>query len=225
MSTLKFRIGLLVVLLALASIPAGADISGVGGVLMWLSGTTTVPASNSNPLPVGSASIYNGSGSVAHSAVTTAYTGNQLWANNTAGNAAATQVTVTGTNAGQGFVTHAMEAVTGTNLPPTSYLDLYSAAPTTTGLVDYSADLGPYLADITSGLYIGTLTCAGWQKTNDATAKYFSECSTSNAAAPALDFQATAGQTYLQVIDRIGGAYTPLSGETHTYLISTIRNN
>ena len=88
-----------------------------------------------------------------------------------------------------------------------------------------SADLGPYLADITGGLYIGTLTCANWQKTNDSTAKYFSECSTSNAAAPALDFQATAGQTYLQVIERIGGAYTPLSGETHTYLISTIRNN
>lgn len=185
----------------------------------------TVDISGNLHILESTASVYNGSGSVSHSAVTTAYAANQLFANNTSGNAAATQITVTGTAAGTGFITHALIASSGTNLPPTETLYLFSAAPTTTGLIDYSAYLGPYLADVTGGSYIGSLTCSNWQKTNDASAKYYSECSTSNASASAMEFQATAGQTYIQVLEQVGGAYTPLSGETHTYLLSTVRNN
>src|SRR5581483_1846925 len=54
-------------------------------------------------------SSYNGTGSTTHSGVTTAYgTGGQLFANNTGGNAVASTITVTGTNAGTGLISKAL---------------------------------------------------------------------------------------------------------------------
>lgn len=170
-------------------------------------------------------SNYNGTGSTAHSAVTTAYVAGELFANNTSGNAAASTVTVTGTNSGKGLIWHAMIQSSGTTQPPEIDLWLYSAAPTTTSLVDRSPYIGPYAADITSGIFIGKLTCVSWNKTNDGTAQYFSECQSSNGVFGPLPFQALSGATTIDVLEEINGAYTPLSGETHTYLLSTSRDN
>jgi hypothetical protein len=169
---------------------------------------------------------YNGSGSTTHSVVTTPYgTGGQLFANNVSGDAVASQITVTGMNAGTGLISKGIIQSSGTNAPPTVVLWLFSAAPITTGLVDGSTYVGPYAADITGGNYIGSLTCSTWNKTNDASAQYFSECTVSSLALSVLPFRAVAGQTYLYALEEINGAYTPLSGETHTYLLSTLRDN
>jgi hypothetical protein len=195
----------------------------------------TAPPSASLPLPVsGTVSInalasINGGGSVTRPANTTAYTGSQLIANNTAGSVTPSQISVTGTAAGSGKIVAAFAAssYTGASTPPTQYWHLFSnAAVTVSGLVDGSAYVGPYLADLTGGSYLGTLTCASWQKTNDGTAKWFSPCSTNNAVIGALPFKALAGQTYLYALVAIGaGGYTPISGEVETLLVSTDRDN
>src|SRR5690242_3208231 len=109
---------------------------------------------------------YNGTGSTTHSAVTTAYTGNQLFANNTSGNAVASPITINAVPQGQALSIKAMIYSTGTNKPGTSTLWLFSAPPFTTGLVDYSAYVGPYLADFQANIVLGSLTCSSWQTTN-----------------------------------------------------------
>jgi hypothetical protein len=167
----------------------------------------------------------NGTGSTTHSAVTTAYTGNQLFVNNTAGNAVASPVTVNAVPPGQALMIHAMIFSTGTNKPGTSLLWLYSAPPTTTALVDYSSYNGPYLADFQANIVIGSLTCAGWQVTNDSSAKYFSECSGSSLMLnTALPEATQSPQDTIYVLEEVG-AYTPISGEKHSYLISTLHEN
>jgi hypothetical protein len=167
----------------------------------------------------------NGTGSTTHSSVTTAYTGNQLFANNTTGNAAASPITINAVPAGQALTIKATIYSTGTNKPGTSILWLYSAPPTTTALVDYSAYVGPYLADLQANIYLGFLTCSGWQVTNDGTAKYFSECSGSslmlNTVLPEFS---SAPKTTIYALEEVG-AYTPISGETHGYLLSTLHEN
>jgi hypothetical protein len=96
---------------------------------------------------------------------------------------------------------------------------------TVASLKDQSAYIGPYAADITGGYYIGTLTCASWQKTNDGTAQWFSPCSGNNQMIEALPFKALAGETYLYALVETGsGGYTPLSGEVETLLVSTDRD-
>jgi hypothetical protein len=195
----------------------------------------TAPPSPTLPLTVGGTvsinalATVNGAGSVTRPANTTAYTGAQLVANNTSGSAAPTQVTVTGTNAGTGKIVAAFAATsyTGGSAPPTQYWHLFAnSGITVSGLVDGSAYVGPYLADLTAGYYVGTLTCAAWQKTNDGTAKWFSPCSTNNAVIGALPFKALAGQTYLYALVATGaGGYTPISGEVETLLVSTDRDN
>jgi hypothetical protein len=195
----------------------------------------TAPPSASLPLPVGGTvsinalAVINGSGALTRPANTTAYTGNQLIANNTSSSVTPTQVTVTGTAAGTGKITAAFAAssYTGASAPPTQYWHLFaSSAMTVSGLVDGSAYIGPYLADLTSGYYLGTLTCASWQKTNDGTAKWFSPCSASGQVIAALPFRTLAGQTYLYALVETGaGGYTPISGEVETLLVSTDRDN
>jgi hypothetical protein len=173
-------------------------------------------------------SSINGSGSVTHSAVTTAYAANQLFLNNTTGNAVPMQVTVTGTNAGTGFITHAMceTSGTGATAPPGFKVYLFSAAPTVTSLVDRSAYVGPYAADITGGLYLGAVSCAAFSETNDnaTTGPWFSEGTTSNSVLGPLPFAAASGETYLFGLVVLTGAYTPISGEKFTLLLSTARD-
>jgi hypothetical protein len=194
----------------------------------------TVPPSAVLPLPVGGTvtintlATINGSGAVTRPANTTAYTGSQLIANNTSGNVTPTQITVTGTNAGTGKLTAAFAetSYTGSSAPPTQYWHLFSnSGITVASLKDQSAYVGPYAADVTGGSYIGTLTCASWQKTNDGTAQWFSPCSSNNAMIPALPFKALAGATYLYaLVEKGSGGYTPLSGEVETLLVSTDRD-
>lgn len=170
-------------------------------------------------------SSINGSAVVTRPANTTAYTGSQLIANNTSGNVAPTPLTVTSPGAVSGKITAAwaVSSYTGSSAPPTQYWHLYSsAAVTVASLKDGSAYLGPYAADVTSGYYVGTLACGSWQKTNDATAQWLSPCSSNNAMIPALPFKALSGQTYALL--ETGGAYTPLSGEVETLLVSTDRD-
>lgn len=183
--------------------------------LVWLVGSAAAVAQVA----------FNGSGSTTHSAVTTAYTGNQLFALNTSGNAVATPIVINGAQPGQALAIKALIYSTGTNKPGTSTVWLFSAPPTTAGLVDYSPYLGPYLADLQANTYIGNLTCSAWQVTNDGTAKYFSECSGSSllltTAQPISAYQSPLTIYALEEI----GAYTPISSEKHTYLISTMPNN
>lgn len=167
-----------------------------------------------------------GSGSVSHSAVTTAYTAGELFALNTTGNAAPTQITVTATAGGSGFITHAIlrDSGTGATAPPGYTIYLFKAAPTTTGLVDRSAYVAPYAADYTGSAYLGSLSCSAFAKTNDSTAQWQSECSSSNLFLGALPFQALSGQTYVDALFAVNGAYTPISGETLTLLVETTRD-
>jgi hypothetical protein len=192
------------------------------------------PPSAALPLPVGGTvaintlANINGSGAVTRPANTTAYTGGQLIANNTGGNVSPTQITVTGTNAGTGKITAAFAetSYTGASAPPTQYWHLFSnAGITVASLKDQSAYVGPYAADITDGYYIGTLTCASWQKTNDGTAQWFSPCSGNDQMIAALPFKALSGTTSLYALVETGaGGYTPLSGEVETLLVSTDRD-
>src|ERR1700681_2348256 len=119
----------------------------------------------------------NGIGSTTHSAVATPYTGGQLFALNTSGNAVASPIVITGVPPGQSLAIKALIFSNGTNKPGNVNLWLFSAPPFTTGLVDGSAYVGPYAADLAANIYLGNLICANWQVTNDGTAKYFSECS------------------------------------------------
>lgn len=195
----------------------------------------TAPPSTGLPLAIGgTVSInalanINGSGSVTRPANTTAYTGSQLIASNTSGNVMPAQVAVSGTAAGTGKIVAAFAATsyTGASAPPTQYWHLFTnSAITVSGLVDGSAYIGPYLVDLTAGYYVGTLTCAAWQKTNDGTARWFSPCSTNNAVIGALPFKALAGGTSLSALVETGaGGYTPVSGEVETLLVSTDRDN
>jgi len=175
-------------------------------------------------LPARAQVAANGVGSTTHSAVTTPYTGNQLFALNTTGNAAASPIVIGGVPAGQAVAIKALIYSNGTNKPGTSNLWLYSKPPFTAGLVDRSAYVGPYAADLASNIYLGNLTCAAWQVTNDGTAQYFSECSGSSlmlTTAQAVPSQA--GQVTIYALEEIG-AYTPIASEKHTYLLQTLVN-
>jgi hypothetical protein len=183
--------------------------------------------SASNPLPALALgqTQYNGSGSTTHSAVTTAYATGQLFAANTAGDAAASPIVITGTNTGTGLISHFVVESSGTNQPPAEQIWLYSSPPLTTALVDRSAYIGPYAADLTSAIFIGSFTCSTWNKTNDATAQYWAECTPSNPGIGLLPFKAQAGKTTILALEEVEGAYTPLASEVHTYLASTVRDN
>lgn len=171
------------------------------------------------------AQIFNGTGSTTHSNVATAYTGNQLFAANTSGNAAASPIVINNVQAGQALAIKAIIYSTGTNKPGTSTLWLFSAAPTTTGLVDRSAYVGPYAADLAAGIYLGNLSCSAWQVTNDSSAQYFSECSGSNLLmTTALPVATISPQVTIYALEEIG-AYTPIASEKHSYFVSTLRGN
>lgn len=167
----------------------------------------------------------NGVGSTTHSGVTTAYTGGQLFALNTTGNAVASPIVLGGVQNGQSLAIKAVIYSTGTNKPGTSTLWLFTAPPTTTELVDRSAYVGPYLADFQANIYLGSLTCANWQTTNDSSAKYFSECSGSSLLLTTILPQPTTQtSTTIYALEEVG-AYTPIASEVHTYLLSTLRSN
>lgn len=188
-------------------------------------GVATIMQDNPNWSVLLPPSNINGSGAVTHSAVTTAYAANQLFANNTTGNAVPTQITVTGLAGGTGFITKAEveDSGTGASAPPGYTVYLFSGLPTTTGLVDYSTYIGPYAADITAGNYLGSLTCASFVKTNDATAQWHSGCTTSNTIVGPLPYKATLGFAVYALV-AVNGSYTPISGETLTFKLSTTRD-
>jgi hypothetical protein len=167
----------------------------------------------------------NGTGSTTHSAVATPYTGGQLFALNTTGNAAASPIVINGVPPGQSLAIKALIYSNGTNKPGTSTLWLYSQQPTTTSLVDRSAYVGPFAADLAANIYLGNLTCANWQATNDGTAQYFSECSGSSLMlTTAQPVPSQVSQVTIYALEEIG-AYTPIASEKHTYFISTLHEN
>lgn len=167
---------------------------------------------------------YNGFGSVSRPANTTAYTANKLFAANTTGNAAATQVTVFGTSAGDNYIVGARVYTTGTGASGAAYnVYLFSGAPTSAGLVDQSAYLGPYAADLRS--YLGTLSCTKMVATNDATPQFYSECTISNAVASAIRFSGNGVSTTLYALTAVTVGYTPLSGETLSIVLATMPGN
>ncbi len=170
---------------------------------------------------------WNGTGSTTHSASVTPYTAGELFAGS-ATPAVPSTITIANVPAGTQQITKAMMQSSGTNQPPSIILWLFasiSSAPITTGLTDYSPYIGPYAADILAGKYLGALTCGTWQKTNDGTAQYFTECSGSSLMINAQPIPAGGAATTLQVLEEINGPYTPLSGEKHSYFVSTLRDN
>lgn len=171
------------------------------------------------------AQTFNGQGSTTHSAVTTAYTTGQLFALNTSGSAVASPLVITNSQPGEQLINKAMIQSSGTNQPPTITLFLFTAPPVTTSLVDRSAYLGPYAADLSGAIYLGSLTCSSWNKTNDGTAQYYSECSTSSLMLSVQPVPSGGAGTTIYVLESIGGAYAPLTSEKHSYFVSTLRNN
>lgn len=173
--------------------------------------------------------IFTGSTTVVRPNNTTAYTGSQLQANNTAGNAVPASLTLTGTIQGTGYIVRALaqSSTTTAGTPPIQTWWLYNAAPTVTGLHDGSAYIGPYAADLSK--YVGSISCGSWQKTNDATAQWFSPCTTNNpitAANGALPFVAQSGTTTLQALLETGsGGYTPNANEVETLYVWIDRKN
>ena len=167
-------------------------------------------------------------GTATHSAVTTAYNTNTLFANNTTGNAVATTIQVTATTGGDGFVTRAYmdDSGTGSTAPGGWTVYLFSGTPTTTGLVDRSAYVGPYAADLTGGIYLGSVNCASFTKTNDSTFQWWSECTISNGVASVLPYLAVSGQNYVNALFAYTGSasYTPISSEALTLVLSTTRS-
>jgi hypothetical protein len=168
---------------------------------------------------------YNGTGSTTHSAVTTAYAAGQLFALNTSGNAVASPIVLNSTQPGQQNIDKAIVYSNGTNQPPAIILYLFTTPPFTTGLVDRSAYIGPYAADLAAGIYLGALTCSTWNKTNDGTAQYFAECAGSGLMLNVQPTPSVSGTTTIYALEEINGAYTPLASEKHTYFVQTYRNN
>jgi hypothetical protein len=170
---------------------------------------------------------YNGLGSTIHSATTTAYTAGQLFALNTTSNAVASPITVRATTPGQYLIDKALIFSSGTNQPSTITLWLFTAPPFTTALVDHSAYIGPYAVDLTNGIYLGSFSCgATWNKTNDGTAQYFSECSGSSLMINVQPVPSKATTTTIYALEEITGAgYTPISSEKHSYFVSTVSGN
>lgn len=166
---------------------------------------------------------WNATGSTTHSAVATAYTTGELFALNTAGNAVASQIAVQGVQPGQQLSLKAVMFSSGTNQPPSVTLWLFSAPPFTTGLVDRSAYVGPYAADLVANSYLGSLTCAAWNKTNDGTAQYFSECSGSSLMINVQPLQSVGKNAVVYVLEEIGGSYTPLASEKHSYFVDVLK--
>ena len=188
-----------------ATLPTTPSIAGGSGVLL-------------SPSNIG------GTGTVTHSNVTTGYTANQLFALNTTGNAVATQITVTATAGGTGYITDAkvLDSGTGGTAPPGYTFYLFSASPTTTGLVDRSAYVGPYAADLPT--FLGALTCASFVKTNDATAQWQSSCSGDNNIIGPVPYKTVSGQTYVFALAAVNSTYTPIASEALTLIISATRD-
>lgn len=203
-----------------SNVATGIGISG--------NGIPRVTVSSDSTIGLTKLALYNGKGTVTRPGNTTAYTTAQLIANNTAGSVVPAQIIISGTNAGTGYITRglAQTSYTGGSAPPAQTWWLFSASPTVASLVDGSAYVGPYAADITGQLFIGSIICNAWQKTNDGTAQWFSNCYTSNAVQGALPFQTLAGQTYVDaLVTTFAPGYTPLNGEVETLLLSTARDN
>jgi hypothetical protein len=92
-----------------------------------------------------------------------------------------------------------------TNAQFTVYL--YSAPPTFTGLADQSAYTGPYLADVTSGNYVGSATCMLPSSTTDG-GRYF-VCQMDGWV---LNYRTTGKILYAAI--EATAAYTPASAES-----------
>ncbi len=183
----------------------------------------TCPNGSGGYSPCPAASFSYSAATVTRPNNTTAYTGNQLIAGNTSGSATPAQLTVSSLPGGWAYIVHAraQSSYAGASAPPAQTWYLFGASPVTTNLVDGSAYVAPYAADITGGAYLGSLTCSGWTKTNDSTAQWWSPCSTSNLVTGPLPVRAVSGQTYIYVLVATGsGGYTPAANEVETLQVT-----
>jgi hypothetical protein len=186
--------------------------------------TDLVHAAQSGNYNVGGLTGVGQVGSITRVANTTAYTGNQLICLFTSGTACAPiQVTIAGANGATGTLGRVMLEKSGSSTAGQFTIWLFSAAPTTTGLFDASAYVGPYAADITSGAYLGSLACTSGQATNDGTAQVFYEC-TPNVPQGWIQYQTLSGQTYVDALISVTNAYTPASGEVFKIVANSIRD-
>jgi hypothetical protein len=87
----------------------------------------------------------------------------------------------------------------------------FSAPPTFPSLADQSAYAGPYAADITSGIYIGSVTCSTANNTSDTTAEVYYNCEVNEGGILALALKTTNKILYATI--ETTGAYAPSSGE------------
>ncbi len=113
------------------------------------------------------------------------------------------------TSSGSGLIDKVVLLKTGPTTTPTFNIFLYSNTPTFAGLADQSAYVGPYKADITSGIYVGQATCSTGQATSDGSPGTFYVCSLD---AQAISYRTT-GKTLFAAIEATS-TYTPVSGES-----------
>lgn len=168
---------------------------------------------------VGGLTAVGKTASLTRPANTTAYAANQLVC---AASCAPLQVTLTLTPGATGTNARLLLLKSGSSLTNASFnIWLFKAAPTLPA-GDQASYVGPYAADISSGAYLGEFSCTSMANTNDASAQAYSECTP--VGQTWIPYQTLSGQTYVDALISTGGAYTPVSGETFTLVVSAFKD-
>ena len=186
-------------------------------------GNTSFASTESGAWNVGGLTGVGQNNAITRIANTTTYTTNQLVCLfSSATPCAPIQVTIAGANAATGTFGRVWLGKTGTSLTSATFTSwFFSAAPTTTSMFDHTAYVGPFAADLPN--FLGSFTCNAMQATNDATAQAFSEC-TPNTPSGWIQYQALAGQKYVDALITATGAYTPTSGEVFTIFANSMQD-
>ena len=139
---------------------------------------------------------------------TTAYASGQLVCGATCAPITIVAGRPTMASSGSGLIDKVVLLKTGPTTTGTFNVFLYSNVPTFAGLADQSAYVGPYKADITSGIYVGQATCSTGQATSDGSPGTFYVCSLD---AQAMTYRTTGKILYAAI--EATAAYTPVSQE------------
>lgn len=117
------------------------------------------------------------------------------------------------TSSGSGVISKVMLVKSGATTTNAQFnVFLYAASPTFPGtLADQSAYVGPYLADITAGNYIGVAVCTNFSPTSDASPAEFSVCQL-DAISSTIWHYRTSGKAVYATIEATA-AYVPASAE------------
>lgn len=117
------------------------------------------------------------------------------------------------TSPGSGIITGVSLLKSGNGTSGATFnVFFYSASPTfPASLADQSGYVGPYAADIKTGIYVGSASCSTTNNTSDSSAQVWYVCSINSGGINGLNFKTTGGLLYAVI--EATGAYTPASGE------------